>query len=512
MATTNDHSFLSEQAPSVAKRIIVCCDGTWQSSVSLDPEKGVPSNVTRLCRVLAKAGTDSTGKVWEQIVYYDAGVGTGGISNFEARRQGGLGIGLLENVMEAYNFVVNNYSPGDELFFFGFSRGAYTTRSTAGLATTIGVIKPWYLSDFIRLYHEYVALKPAKRKPSFADHPSWVEFVKKNPDLLISSNKDVKIKVIGVWDTVGALGVPDMGHWFKLNNSDWREKYEFHDVEINNRVENAYQALALDEQRSAFSPSVWKLTPENTRTNLCQCWFPGAHINIGGGSSSNAGPNPTGDREQLASISYAWMLDCIRPHLALDSETYNKQFEAFEELAHKKDAVTAKTKEGWFTWAWNKVAGASEIVLPDGYALGKIDDSHTFLYDVMGKPQPRTPGGYHDSTKGEFTTERVHPSVHIRQVATTPKNGEKYEKYQPIAMAGWERILEKYVGGDGAEKTGWQWVKWNKGKTKKERFIWEFRIGEMWRENSAEYRLIKNSWAGTEVWNDVRKGWGEVVA
>jgi uncharacterized protein (DUF2235 family) len=81
-------SFVSEEVASHPKRIIVCCDGTWQSSVSLDPKKGIESNVTRLARVLAKAGTDRNGKVWEQVVYYDAGVGTGDITKFDANRQG----------------------------------------------------------------------------------------------------------------------------------------------------------------------------------------------------------------------------------------------------------------------------------------------------------------------------------------------------------------------------------------------------------------------------------------
>lgn len=258
---------------------------------------------------------------------------------------------------------------------------------------------------------------------------------------------------------------------------------------------------------------MWKLTNKNKHTKLCQCWFPGAHINVGGGNNPD-----TGDREQLASISYAWMLDRVHPHLAFDIETFNEQLAVFEELANAQ-AERMKEGEGWITWAWNKVAGGSEKVLPEGYALGKIEDSHTLMYSLMSSRKPRTPGAYHcndktkkrDSEDWMFTTERIHPSVHLRQLATTPKRGETHKKYEPIAMENWERILEKKIDPDGTVRYGWQWVKWNKDKTKKEVCLWEFQIGKMPKETSAEYRLLKKSWAGTEVWEKVKQGWGKPV-
>lgn len=90
MAPVHENTFVSPAAQTVPKRIIVCCDGTWQSSTSLDPQHAIPSNVTRLCRVLAKAGEDKDKKTWQQIVYYDAGVGTGDLTDFEKGRQGEL--------------------------------------------------------------------------------------------------------------------------------------------------------------------------------------------------------------------------------------------------------------------------------------------------------------------------------------------------------------------------------------------------------------------------------------
>ncbi len=91
MAPTYDKTFVSSEVDAQPKRLVICCDGTWQSATSLDPTKGCSSNVTRLSRVLANAGKDSHGKEWQQVVYYDAGIGTGDIGDAEKKRQGKSG-------------------------------------------------------------------------------------------------------------------------------------------------------------------------------------------------------------------------------------------------------------------------------------------------------------------------------------------------------------------------------------------------------------------------------------
>lgn len=247
-------SFVSEEAKSPPKRIVICCDGTWQSSVSLDPKKGIESNVTRLARVLAPAGTDKDGKVWEQVVYYDAGVGAGDVTAFDAKRQGmyspfsnlrreltirigGLGIGLNENVLEAYNFIASNYKKGDELFFFGFSRGAYTVRATAGFVGQLGVLRPGSMAPFIHCYAEFKKIE--EQRPNFNEFPPWVKFIKENPDYRTEKKEDVVIQVIGVWDTVGSLGVPELGHFWTVRKADSKH-YEFYDTNLSTgrRIQN----------------------------------------------------------------------------------------------------------------------------------------------------------------------------------------------------------------------------------------------------------------------------------
>lgn len=241
------------------RRLVICCDGTWQSSVSF--KDNVPSNITKLCRLIARIGVDQDGRKYHQMVYYDGGIGTGNLSKSEARRQGGTGAGLAENVIEAYNFIVMNYEPGDEIFCFGFSRGAYTARAVAGLVSDIGVLKPIHMQFFPDLYRSYMANDEGVE---FRHTQGWKWFTdgklsKKGEELVAKgitldemdlkqaaeaweirphrnlerdSEGTRKVKVVGVFDTVGSLGVPDV---LGINMARQRTKYGFHNVKLTER-------------------------------------------------------------------------------------------------------------------------------------------------------------------------------------------------------------------------------------------------------------------------------------
>lgn len=232
------------------KRLIICCDGTWQSSVS--GKRNIPSNVVRLARVIAKAGVDDDGKEWQQVVHYDPGVGTGNISWIEQAREGGTGDGLVTNVLEAYNFLVNNYNPGDQIFCFGFSRGAFTARAIAGLVTDIGVFKPSNMQQFAPFWtfyqkntakHEFRKTaewfqfvkgvrvmapegqqnKPYRRKPWEVPHASDVD-----GKPLVWENSNI-VEVVGVFDTVGSLGLANTR---LKNNASTRKRFEYLNVKL----------------------------------------------------------------------------------------------------------------------------------------------------------------------------------------------------------------------------------------------------------------------------------------
>lgn len=233
------------------RRLIICCDGTWQSSVS--DKENVPSNVTKLCRLIKRFSDKKTDKErkWHQLVYYDSGIGTGNLSGIESARQGGTGAGLQENVIEAYNFIVLNYQEGDEIFCFGFSRGAYTARAVAGLVADIGVLKPLEMQFFPRIYRAYMKYgtqhgkdtknvngqkqgKVANNGKGFRDSEEWTTLVKAGTfiDNQPPTEASRKIKVVGVWDTVGSLGVPDIAG---ADLGDLRKKFGFHNVKLSKR-------------------------------------------------------------------------------------------------------------------------------------------------------------------------------------------------------------------------------------------------------------------------------------
>lgn len=231
--------------PAAPKRLICCFDGTWQSSVS--GSRNIPSNITRLARSIAKAGKDVSGNIWQQIVYYDSGVGTGALSYLERMRQGGTGDGLIVNVVEAYNFLVNNYSPGDQIFCFGFSRGAYTARAVAGLVTDIGILKPENMQQFAPLFAVYksnLAEKVFRMTKEYFEFVHGVRpmvpedridepYVKKPFEVehgeLSWGEESHIIEVVGVFDTVGSLGLAETR---AAANAMSRSEFEFLNVNL----------------------------------------------------------------------------------------------------------------------------------------------------------------------------------------------------------------------------------------------------------------------------------------
>jgi uncharacterized protein (DUF2235 family) len=272
------------------KRLVICCDGTWN-----DADLGTNfTNVVRMARAVATHDARN-GKAIPQIVYYHSGVGAGG-DLIDRVAGGGLGMGLSRNVRDAYAFIASNFCEGDDILLFGFSRGAYTARSVAGLTGFAGILHKRDMDDFALLWEGY-RLKDTEHRSDVLQHFS-------------DRYKDVHIKCIGVWDTVGALGVP--GHLDVL----FRDFYEFHDTNLGPHVEYAFHAMALDEHRKDFEPTLWQQTAEGKQNGqtLQQVWFAGAHSNVGGGYEEHG----------LSDIALAWMASRVAPLLALDIEGYLK--------------------------------------------------------------------------------------------------------------------------------------------------------------------------------------------
>ena len=393
---------------------------------------------------MTRAIRSSTSAGMPQIVYYQAGIGSmGEVANKAIGGATGHGIG--ENVREAYSFIANNYNVGDEIFLIGFSRGAFTARSVGGLIAAIGVLTKAGLSMFPVIYkdfqhrHDRNYVSPARdipfpRKPS-ARSPAYPEELERRR----LTTTGIRIKAIGVWDTVGSLGVPRvewLGKFGKKGNMEVSE-YKFYDTTLDRCVDNAFQALALDEQRASFQPAVWEKR-DNDRTNLIQVWFPGVHANVGGGYND----------QELANISLAWMMAMLDPLLELNTEYI---------ITEEKSNATYYENKGAPARPWS---------------FGKIYASDSGAFKAAGKIN-RTPGDYYrlDPETGEETrkplrgtNEYVHSSVRARFVMEGPGKGGR-GIYTPPALKGWH--LDAQAGLD--LPTPWYWER--EGESKGERII-----------------------------------------
>ena len=256
------------------KRLVVCSDGTWNRPDQVDRGQRSPSNVVKMARAVAPA--DAEGNT--QVVFYDRGVGTG---NLLDRLTGGwFGAGLSANLQDNYRFLVHNFVPGDEIYLFGFSRGAFTARSTGGLIRNCGLLRRDQadrIPDAWAMYHSPTLAPNSKEAEAFRAQYSH----------------ETPIRLLGVWDTVGGLGIPiSLLRWFT------RRRYQFHDVELSRFVEHAYQAVAIDERRKSFRPSLWQAKPSSDQ-KVEQTWFSGVHANVGGGYRDSG----------LSDITLLWMVE-----------------------------------------------------------------------------------------------------------------------------------------------------------------------------------------------------------
>lgn len=261
----------------MSKRLIVCCDGTWNTA-----DAPAPTNVTKVALMVAPQGGDGV----EQRVFYHPGVGT---RRWERLRGGIFGFGLSRNIRDTYRFLMQNFDPGDELYFIGFSRGAFTARSTAGLVRNCGILRRESAERVDEAYRLY-------RNRSNTTHPSSVAATL----FRRTYSHETPIRFIGVWDTVGALGIPLTGSPL-VNLVNRRDR--FHDTDLSDSVAAAFQALAIDEQRNAFRPTLWRTHPGAPRGQIVeQVWFAGVHSDVGGGYPEHA----------LSDIALLWLVDRAR--------------------------------------------------------------------------------------------------------------------------------------------------------------------------------------------------------
>ncbi|MDE1462557.1 phospholipase effector Tle1 domain-containing protein [Spartinivicinus poritis] len=258
----------------MAKRIILCCDGTWNRPDQIDKKtkRMIPTNVVKIMRAIEPMAYSGPGLRLKipQVVFYDPGIGTEGL--IERYLGGFTGYGISRNILQAYRFLANNYCKGDDIYCFGFSRGAYTIRALCGLIGLIGLLNKNDL-DLLSKAYKYYRMSPEQRFLT-NEHEDYLHIKQ-------ISNNNISIRFLGVWDTVGALGIP-LPFLQKLSHKYW---VGFFDTKLGNNVKFARQAIAIDEKRGPFDPDLWtnstaELSPDQ---NIKQVWFSGVHANVGGG-------------------------------------------------------------------------------------------------------------------------------------------------------------------------------------------------------------------------------------
>ena len=306
----------------MSKRLILCFDGMWDRPPDLGSSKDFNRHLSHTAHFSSPSATNvfklyqsiplraQDGRIQQK--WYASGTE---VPWFHRFRAGTFGYGLDQMILQGYAYLVVNYDPGDELFIYGFSRGAYVARTLVGWISISGLLPPGRLNlDCISRVRNTIApfnnddysrelaqcltdmvLDPSNQSIDDAyrhyrnlhngAHPlSATSFRQRG-------TQDVPVTVLGLWDTVGPLGIPTTAlKW--LNE----HRYNFHDTELSPIVERAYHALALDEHRADYNATLWT-SPVSVGQTIQQCWFSGAHGDVGGSYHER----------ELADLSLSWI-------------------------------------------------------------------------------------------------------------------------------------------------------------------------------------------------------------
>jgi len=265
------------------KNIAICCDGTWNRPEEKCNGVPVPTNVVKLYNALAMQ--DPAGH--PQHLYYHPGIGSADLWDRAVGTT--LGNSLNDNIMSAYRELCDFHEPGDRIFLFGFSRGAYTVRCLAELVHHAGLLDLEGLDDEERWYRIRQVFRTGYRFRS-ETRACWDSLGWKFRN---DTYAGVPVHFIGVWDTVGPLGIPQ--ELVMLNQLDNLHDYSFHNTMPCPAIRVARHAVALDEMRAGFQPTLWD---DNGQTDLLQMWFPGVHADVGGGYLQTG----------LSDIALDWMI------------------------------------------------------------------------------------------------------------------------------------------------------------------------------------------------------------
>ena len=316
----------------MSKKLVLCADGTWNTPRGYE----VAVNDTNVRKIFRALVADEI-----QQPFYDSGVGING-TPIDHLAGGAMGEALFQKVQECYRILIRAWSPGSSVYLFGFSRGAYTVRSLGSMIALFGVpTKNLDNQAVVRVFAAYRERDPEKRA-------AMKYALEQQYDI-----QDAGVRMIGVWDTVGSLGIPG------LLFEDFDEyRYGFLDTALHPRVENAYHAVSIDERRRQFEPTLWTNPDGSDRVNdaqMQQVWFPGVHCDVGGGYSPC----------DLSDIPLAWVM---RKAMECGLTFTQKAMEKYLPVDPRK--VAAVAHDEWKQVPWG--APKHRIVPPRSFIANSV--------------------------------------------------------------------------------------------------------------------------------------------
>ncbi|MEA5536928.1 phospholipase effector Tle1 domain-containing protein [Crocosphaera sp. XPORK-15E] len=327
------------------KRIVVCCDGTWNELTNSHP-----TNVVKFARLVKYMADDKT----PQLVFYLPGLGTEDGNVIEQLGGGAFGWGIDETIKEAYRLLCMNYdaTAQDEIYLVGFSRGAYIARCLAGMIYNCGLLIRSQIKEIPKAYELYRDNKISPNDPK-------LQKFRRDNSKKIDSNEAyldyrVPIKMLGCWDTVGALGLPDIIPWLPIEKF-LNQKYEFFDANLSPIIDNAFHAVAIDEKRKSFPSTPMIPSEKNLQQRVEEVWFAGNHGCVGGGTKEYKG---------LSDYPLQWMLNKAE---ALGLEFYSTENDE-DDFQIKPDPTTKFD---------NSLTG---VYLLGGEEWRPIGSSHIFIH------------------------------------------------------------------------------------------------------------------------------------
>ena len=400
------------------KRIVLCLDGTWNTpSQELERDDGSrvyrPTNVLKVARAVRPTAED--GK--QQIVYYDTGIGamaqypgmTNGVLRwFDSKLGGAWGAGFEGNVDEAYRFLANNFEDGDEVYVFGYSRGAAQAQALCKFIDWMhGLPAKSDIYFLPRFYLHYLTTRG--RKDEFDKLKHSIETTGSNKQKM-QPFRSLRVNFLGLWDTVASLGSRAMAN----SSTSSRNKRFLLSDRLPDCVDRARHAIAIDEIRKDFRAEVWRAG--NSRNDMRQAWFPGGHGNVGGGRSTDG----------LANGALKWVLSDATE---LDTDPrYLSFFKAVSDATLSNLRATMyKVRDPWSIF--DKDSARRPIVDYDDASKFEIPQA---TLDRLGSDTAEV-----EYKKGKVRVESYEPANLLAYLAKEPKY---HSKLNAIAKAKLSRV------------------------------------------------------------------------